>query len=239
MSERMLYHALLRPAIIQILRAQGFSGTKPSVIDTVTDLAANYLMLLATRALVHAHTNHIEPKLDITDVRMAMVDCGILQPSTTASQEVWRELLRKPVEEIPDRGRLHQAVISERDEQDTEDVTAFVNFFRSNAYKEIIRVAGVLPEEDITGEVEKRKPQSYLVALKKKKHSKTGEGSRFQGTVLGKRGEMRAVRIDGTSGQPESIGEWQDRVKQISRKLASTRQANEDVIRSVEMEDAG
>ena len=238
MSERLLHHALLRPAIIQILRAQGFSGAKPSVVDTLTDIAGKYIVLLATRALTYAHTSHVEPHLDITDVRMAMVDCGILQPSTTASQEVWRELLRKPVEEYPDRNQLHQAVLAERDEEDTEDVTAFVKWFRSNAYREIVRVAGLLQEEDINGEMERKKPQNYLAAMKKK-HSKTGEGSRFQGTVLGRAGEMKEIKIDGTTGMPESIDEWQERVKQRSNKLAGMKQGNEDVVRSVEMEDVG
>lgn len=41
----------------------------------------------------------------------------------------------------------------------------------------------------------------------KKKHSKTGEESRYQGTVLGKTADEKAVRIEG--GQAESIQAWE------------------------------
>jgi transcription initiation factor TFIID subunit 3 len=241
MSDRLLHHALLRPAIIQILRAQGFAGAKPSVVDTLTDIAAKYIMLLATRALSHAHTSHDVPELDVTDVRMAMVDCGILQPSTTASQEVWRELLRKPLDELPDREILQRAITSSRDEEDTEDVAAFVKWFGSNAYREIVRVAGLSHEEDLNvlGELEKKKPQNYLALLKKKQSKAGGEGSRFTGTVLGRDAEMKPVKIDGSTGMPESIEEWQERVKQRSKKLAGTRHGNDEIVKSVEMEDVG
>lgn len=41
----------------------------------------------------------------------------------------------------------------------------------------------------------------------KKKHSKTGEESRFQGTVLGKIADEKGVRIEG--GPVESIQAWE------------------------------
>jgi transcription initiation factor TFIID subunit 3 len=235
MSEKLLHHALLRPAIIHILRAQGFSGAKPSVVDTLTDVAAKYIMLLATRSLVHAHTNHADSELDVTDVRMAMVDCGILQPTTTATEDIWTELLRKPIEEVPDRNDLPRKEIQKRNAEDTEDVAAFAKWFHSNAYREITRVAGLLPEEE---DVTQKKPDDYL-ALLKKKHSKTGEGSRFMGTVLGKEGEIRTVKIDGSTGMPESIEQWHERVRQRSKKLAGIRLEKDDIMRTVEMEDVG
>jgi len=55
-----------------------------------------------------------------------------------------------------------------------------------------------------------------LSALKKK-HSKTGEESRFQGTVLGKPAEDREIKIEG--GPVESIEAWQDGIRQRSLKL--------------------
>ncbi|KIW07530.1 uncharacterized protein PV09_01492 [Verruconis gallopava] len=238
MSEKLLHHALLRPAIIQILRAQGFSGAKPSVVDTLTDIAAKYLVLLATRALMHAHTSHIDAEPDITDVRMAMVDCGILQPTTTSTEEVWTELLRRPIKDIPDRNDLKRREVAKRNDDDTEDVAAFAKWFRSKGYRDIARVAGLLPDEQQdVGEAQK-KPEDYLTLLKKK-HSKTGEASRFAGTVLGKEGDSRTIKIDGAIGMPESIEQWQERVRQRSRKLAAARQRNEEVVRSVEMEDVG
>jgi transcription initiation factor TFIID subunit 3 len=169
---------------------------------------------------------------------MAMTDCGILQPSTSATEDVWTELLRKPIDEFPDRNQLRRREAQTRDEHDTEDITAFVSWFRSNACREITRVAGLLPEEDVLAEGEVMKPQDYLAVLKKK-HSKNAEGSRYLGTVLGKDGEMRSVKIDGSTGMPESISEWHERVRQKSRKLAAVKQGNGTLIRSIEMEDAG
>lgn len=46
-----------------------------------------------------------------------------------------------------------------------------------------------------------------MIALAlKKKHNKTGESSRFQGTVLGSSVEEKAVRIEG--GPAESLHDW-------------------------------
>lgn len=46
----------------------------------------------------------------------------------------------------------------------------------------------------------------------KKKHSKTGGESRYQGTVLGKIADEKAVRIEG--GQVESIQAWEARLRE-------------------------
>jgi transcription initiation factor TFIID subunit 3 len=61
------------------------------------------------------------------------------------------------------------------------------------------------------------------LAAMKKKHSKTGEESRFQGTVLGKEAEARPVKID---GGPESLQEWHERVRERSAKLNASRAGN-------------
>lgn len=45
----------------------------------------------------------------------------------------------------------------------------------------------------------------------KKKHSKTGEESRYKGTVLGLPAEVKAVRIEGD--QVESIQAWQEKMQ--------------------------
>jgi transcription initiation factor TFIID subunit 3 len=53
-----LSHALLRPAVLQILRATGYHSARTSVIDSVTDLAARYFLhLCQVTALYAAHTN--------------------------------------------------------------------------------------------------------------------------------------------------------------------------------------
>ena len=50
-----------------------------------------------------------------------------------------------------------------------------------------------------------------ISAVLKKKHSKTGEESRYQGTVLGKPAEERPIRIEG--GDYDSIQAWEARLR--------------------------
>ena len=52
----------------------------------------------------------------------------------------------------------------------------------------------------------------------KKKHSKTGEESRFQGSLLGKESENLRIIID---GGPKTIRDWQLMVKEKASKAAS------------------
>lgn len=55
---------------------------------------------------------------------------------------------------------------------------------------------------------------SYNEVLKKK-HSKTGEESRFQGTVLGKGADVRHVKLEG--GHTDSIDSWEYTVREDKR----------------------
>ncbi|KAK3896921.1 hypothetical protein C8A05DRAFT_39533 [Staphylotrichum tortipilum] len=57
-----LYHALLRPAVLQILRATGYHSAKTSVLDSVTDLAARYFLNLCHVTAVYAtHNSNRDP----------------------------------------------------------------------------------------------------------------------------------------------------------------------------------
>ena len=60
---------------------------------------------------------------------------------------------------------------------------------------------------------------SNCPAALKKKHSKTGEESRFQGTVLGKDPEPHRVVIEGGA---ESIQEWAAQLKSRESSRAAT-----------------
>ncbi len=137
-----LNHALLRPAIIQILRAVGFHGAKPSVIDALTDVSARYMILLASRTVSWAQESHNSSVPDISDVRMALTDCGLLGPTLQGSEEVWREILRRPLEEISERNGLRMMEKARRDQEDTEDVQAFVDWFQGGVIEELARITG-------------------------------------------------------------------------------------------------
>ncbi len=79
-----LHHSLLRPCVLHILRAAGYHSTRPSVLDTLTDLAARYMFVLAQTTVKNAVVKQGEPELaleiSVQDVRMAMEECGALLP---------------------------------------------------------------------------------------------------------------------------------------------------------------
>ncbi|TVY54874.1 Transcription initiation factor TFIID subunit 3 [Lachnellula cervina] len=176
-----LHHSLLRPCILHILRAAGYHSTRPSVLDTLTDLAARYMFLLAQATANHAALNHTEPELaleiSVQDVRMALQDCGALIPE-------------KPMVEQEFDG-----------EEDTRGMDAFLAWVQGQGNKEIRRVA-------LEGDSEK---QDYLAALKKKHNTTTEGDTRYNGTILGKPAEPRAVKVEG--GDISSVKEWAERLK--------------------------
>ncbi|KAL1637117.1 hypothetical protein SLS56_000775 [Neofusicoccum ribis] len=222
MSAQELHAALLRPAILHILRAAGYHSARPSVVDAVSDIAARYMLLLAQRTSYHAWSNHNDAVPTIADVRMALTDAGLLVPSMTGAEEAWKEILRKPLDEFPERNGLRLKEQRRRDLEDTADVREFVDWITGSANREIMRIAGLERDAassskglDAAADANAVK-EDYLTALKKK-HSKTGEESRYQGTVLGIPAEDRPIRIEG--GPPESITDW---IKQTEERAAAT-----------------
>jgi len=204
-ATQQLHTSLLRAPILHILRAQGFHSTRPSVLDTLVNITERYLLLLAETTRDHALLNHNDPIPTVTDVRMALTDCGTLTPVLTAAEQDWLEKFRRPLEDFDDlkHGDIRrEGELRRRDEQDTQDVRDFIKWIVGDQNREIRRIAGVLPEPGPGGTVN---GEDYLTVLKKK-HSKTGEESRFQGTVLGKPAEDRPLKIEG--GPVETLTEW-------------------------------
>lgn len=80
-----LFHALLRPSVLQILRATGYHCTRPAVLDSLTDLAANYLLALCRAASQHT-IDDVAPGL--AEIRMALEDVGALAPEDDDVQTV-------------------------------------------------------------------------------------------------------------------------------------------------------
>jgi transcription initiation factor TFIID subunit 3 len=158
-----LHHALLRPAVVQILRSNGFHSATPTALDVLTEILAKYLSLLAVRATARARENHNGPTPDITDVRMAMVDCGLLTPTATATQEVWNEILRTPLEEIPARNGLRDVQADIRHREDTGEIDDFIAWVRGPENVELRRIAGVA-RDGAANEPAERAPD-YLTGL--------------------------------------------------------------------------
>jgi transcription initiation factor TFIID subunit 3 len=182
-----LHNALLRPPIIQILRAAGYHSTRPSVLDTLSDLTSRYLLLLGSSAAEHAANSHPDdPVPTLNDIQLALHDVGALGPQMQEFEQDWR------------------------DEEDTRGVDAFIAWFSGPVNREIRRIAGYIPSEGDVVDADLLEKEDYLTVLKKK-HSKTGEESRYAGTVLGKDAEEHPITIEG--GAASSIGEWASQVK--------------------------
>jgi transcription initiation factor TFIID subunit 3 len=139
-----LFLSLLRPAVLHILRASGFHYGKPSAVDTMVDLTARYISLLAERTAYNAYSNHNDSTPNITDVRMAMQDCGLLVPTMTAGEEEWKQILRKPLDFYNAETGARDMEEQRRDAEDTADVREFIEWVRGDHNKEIRRIAGTL-----------------------------------------------------------------------------------------------
>lgn len=186
MSGPNLHNALLRPPIIQILRAAGFHATRPSVLDTIADLTARYMMILASSATTHAANAHPHnPVPTLEDIYQALQDAGALRPQLRDWEEDWAG------------------------EEDIRGLEGFLGWFTGPTNREIRRIAGFLPTEGDVVDTDFLEKEDYLTVLKKK-HSKTGEESRYAGTVLGKNAEEHPIVIEG--GAP-SIQEWGSQVR--------------------------
>ncbi|KAI7689566.1 hypothetical protein KC353_g19545, partial [Hortaea werneckii] len=151
-----LHRALLRPAIIHTLRAAGFHSTRPSVLDTLVNIAERYMLLLASTTAQHAYNTHNDPIPTVTDVRMALADCGALTPADSATEEEWRELMRIPVSELEasvPKGGEKRAIAEKRkrDEQDVQDIKRFRRWFEGDTHAEMRRIAGLVPDASVTG----------------------------------------------------------------------------------------
>lgn len=186
MSANNLHNALLRPPIIQILRAQGFHSTRPSVLETLSDLTGRYLMILASATAAHAANAHPDdPSPVLEDIYQALQDAGALRPQLREWEEDWAG------------------------EEDLRGLESLIGWITGPSHREIRRIAGFVPSEGDMIDPDAVEKEDYLTALKKK-HSKTGEESRYAGTVLGKHAEEHPLVIEG--GAP-SISAWSAQVR--------------------------
>jgi transcription initiation factor TFIID subunit 3 len=103
---------------------------RPSVLDTLTDLAARYMSLLAQSTATHAAVSSSELEVSIPDVRMALQDCGAFAPEKVEVDEDFD------------------------DEEDMRGVENFLAWVMGKVNKEIRRVAlegGDGKEDYLTG----------------------------------------------------------------------------------------
>ncbi|KAH6619787.1 hypothetical protein B0J18DRAFT_467919 [Chaetomium sp. MPI-SDFR-AT-0129] len=199
-----LFHALLRPAILQILRATGYHGAKISVLDSVTDLAARYLLHLCQLTAVYA--THNNDQIDLAteeDDGIPSTDRAIVTPGVPAPTIVdVRMALQRAGALLPERVPEEQEYLGEEDMRGVEN---FIEWATGALNREIGRIA-------LDGDDEAR---DYLDALKKK-HSKNDDDSKFLGTLLGKSIEHGDVLVEG--GECPSISLWEERLRTAGQK---------------------
>lgn len=121
-----LYFSILRPAILHILRAAGFHGARTSAVDSLTDIAARYLAMLAEKTAEHSWANHQDTAPTITDLRMALEDIGAFYPDSISADEQIQY------------------------DDDTRGIDTFLSWMDGDTHKEIRRIAGL---EATAGEV--------------------------------------------------------------------------------------
>ena len=128
MTSADIHTSLLRPAVLQILRGAGFTHARPAVVDTVTDLAARYLLLLASSTAQNAFNTHNSSVPTIQDVRLALSEAGALYPQMSAAEEQLRGAVEVEGEMLPF--------------EDLRGVRAFVEWAQDDLNKEVRRMAG-------------------------------------------------------------------------------------------------
>ncbi|MCJ1280458.1 hypothetical protein MMC21_008286 [Puttea exsequens] len=228
-----LHPALLRPTLIHILRAAGFTTTRPSVLDTLVDLTSRYLTLLATHTARHAQLRIRNGGADILldDEHNASQETG---KETEVSSDIGERVAVQDIRmAIHDAGGLYPQMSEMEElatgEEDMRGLQAFLAWCTGPANKEIRRIAGLESEDssadlanpqggnvDATGAaaaagqeglVERK--EDFLQSLMKK-HAKTEEGveGRWRGTVLGKDGGGRPVKIEGW--EVDSLEGWKE-----------------------------
>ncbi|KAI0022940.1 hypothetical protein F4780DRAFT_730746 [Xylariomycetidae sp. FL0641] len=196
-----LHLALLRPAILQILRAQGYYAASPSTIDCVTELAAQFMTAIAhstAQNAANSATIHTYPSSPtVRDVRLALEECGALWPVPVA-----------------------EAGAKDAVRDDTRGVDDFIAWATGRKNQRIRKVAGVHARASAVGgqavgaggeeegalvEEEERPPTDYLDALKRK-HNKTDQDSKYAGTILGRAIDHGEVMVEG--GPDSSLADW-------------------------------
>jgi transcription initiation factor TFIID subunit 3 len=133
MTSASFNQALLQPAVLQILRAAGFNAARPAVLDTLTDLAARYLRLLAESTAQNATIIHNDTLPTVQDVRLALTENGALFPQMTPDEEARKSDVEVAGEMVPF--------------EDLRGVQAFIEWAQGSVNKEIRRIAGVLDDK--------------------------------------------------------------------------------------------
>ena len=142
MSPTDLQLSLLRPPVLHILRAAGFHAARPAAIETLVDLTARYLVLIASKTADYAWSNHGDSTPTTTDARMALQYVGALRPELG------------PMEE------------QQQFDDDMRGMEGFLSWFAGEGNKEIMRIAGLVETDGQLANIEPGKSREDYLAGK-------------------------------------------------------------------------
>jgi len=151
MSSINLQNALMRPAVLQILRAAGFHNSSIAALDVMTDLAIRYLSLLASSTAQNAFNNHEDYIPTIQDVRIALFEAGALRPQMSVLEERAKGPVKVNGESVPF--------------EDMRGVEGFLNWARGPSNREIRRIAGLAAGPGEMVEVDVEECEDYVTGL--------------------------------------------------------------------------
>ncbi|KAF3928268.1 hypothetical protein AA313_de0208273 [Arthrobotrys entomopaga] len=112
------HFSLLRIATAQVLRHAGLTGSRPSVLDSFTDITGRYLTLLGNTARTISESSN-RTTSELSDVLSAMEHLGLLKPLT----------------------------IYTPDPDDTRAIDNFIEWAKSPEIEELRKLAGVITVE--------------------------------------------------------------------------------------------
>ncbi|ROT37407.1 hypothetical protein SODALDRAFT_195894 [Sodiomyces alkalinus F11] len=252
-----LFHAFLRPCVLQILRATGYHAARPVVIDTFTELAARYLLSLCHATSAHALDNAsttaaaaaavtsdglnddeetqpydspINPSITIVNVRMALEEAGAF---------AIRERFLEPdpgTEQQRQHEQLHQEqrkfiLGSDRDRmaEDTRGVDEFIAWFSGSKCRAIreMVIAGLGDGVVTAGTAEGDSSATDYLNALLSKHSKSTEDFKFHGTILGK-GIESSPEVLVEGGELSSIHKWMQMMRSPSPPSSPVRSSAAD-----------
>lgn len=138
------YFSLARISAAQILRAAGIDRTRPSTLDTLTDILIRYLHLLGTHSTSFTLAAG-RPVSDIRDVRLAMEDLGIIAKGRLLSKKRVRRIAKERVDDMNDDEDEDEDTDpdgEDEDDESTETLERLLNWFKGPQAAECRRVAG-------------------------------------------------------------------------------------------------
>lgn len=137
------YFSLARISTAQILRAAGIDRTKPSTLDTLTDILIRHLHLLATQS-THFTLAAGRSESDIRDVRLAMEDIGIIAKGRLVSKKRVRRIARnrRGMYDDDEQEEAEDDTDDDGDDESTETLERLLNWFKGSQAAECRRVAG-------------------------------------------------------------------------------------------------